>query len=231
MKKIMISAMQSGSGKTVATALLALMLKKEDLKVRVVKCGPDYIDPIFHNTVLSDNEPGGCNIDLFLQGREKALTNLKGLADDTDIVLLEGVMGFYDGIAGTSENSAWDIAKVTDTPVILVIRPSGIGPTLCALIKGMLSYKENSHIAGVLLNDCREPLYRYLKPLIEEGTGLKVLGYLKHFEEARIESRHLGLSSVTKKDKEGLMNRFEELARLSGETVDLSEVLELAKEG
>ncbi len=230
MKKIMVSAMQSGSGKTVVTALLALMLKKKDYRTRVVKCGPDYIDPIFHNTVLSDNEPGGCNIDLFLQGRDKASKYLKSLSKNTDIAILEGAMGFYDGIGGTSSNSAWEIASVTDTSVILVVRPAGIGPTLSALLQGMLSYKEDSKIAGVILNNCKESLYKYLKPIIEEGTGLKVPGFLPHLEEARIDSRHLGLSSVTKQDKEGLLLRFEELSRIFSETIDLSEVLELAGE-
>ncbi len=227
MKRFMISAMQSASGKTVVTALLALSYRKMGMDVRVFKCGPDYIDPLLHNAVLSDERPGGLNIDLFLQGKQKALENFKRLSEGADLAVLEGVMGYYDGMGGSFLNSSYEIAALTDTPVILVIRPSGIGNTLCALLSGMLSYRADSHIAGVILNDCKPSLYEYLKPMIEENTGLKTLGYLPGLEEASIDSRHLGLSVALKTDRQGLWERFSSLSESISDTIDLRGILEI----
>ena len=106
---------------------------------------------------------GGLNIDPFLQGRKGAAMLFDRLAGDTQLVILEGAMGYFDGIGLSSQNSARDIAGLTDTPVILVMKPGGMGATLGALLKGMLEYdskaygdRSGNYIAGVILNECRE---------------------------------------------------------------------------
>ena len=254
MKRVMIAGLNSGSGKSVLTVAAACAFIKLGLKVRILKCGPDYIDPLLHKRILSNcalkaqggaDQPsrdaravmGGLNIDPFLQGRAGAKKLLDGLSEDTELVILEGAMGYYDGIGLSSENSARDIAGLTDTPVILVIRPGGMGATLGALLKGMLEYdsksggeKSGNYIAGVILNDCKESHYKYLKPVIE-ASGLRALGYLPHFEEAGIESRHLGLAAVLGSDYKELYSGFELLSDRLGETVDLNGILKIAADG
>ena len=118
------------------------------LRLRSFKCGPDYIDPMFHSRVLGVPSR---NLDLFLQGRDGVLRTL--CAGSGDLALLEGAMGFYDGIGGTTENSAWALAALTDTPVILVLRPQGQSITLAAQILGMQRFRPQSHIVGLLLTD------------------------------------------------------------------------------
>ncbi len=238
---IMLSAMSSGSGKTVLCTALALAFKKRGINTQVLKCGPDYIDPLLHKRVLEETAddkaplPGGCNIDPFLQGFRDTLSALllQGIGERSSqagpgLVILEGVMGYYDGIGGGTKNSSWEIAGLTDTPVILVIRPSGAGITLAALIKGMLTFREDSKISGVILNDCKKSLYDYLKPVIERETGIPVLGFMPHFREAEIDSRHLGLAAVSKEDTRGLSERFELLSDRLAETVDLDGILKLS---
>ena len=224
MKRLMLSAMASGSGKTTVTCGLLMALKRRGLTVRSFKCGPDYIDPMFHSRVLGVPSR---NLDLFLQGREGVLRALG--AASGDLALLEGAMGFYDGIGGTTENSAWDMAEVTDTPVVLVLRPKGQSITLAAQVQGMRQFRANSHIVGLLLTDCTAMLYAHLAPILARETGLTVLGYLPPMAEANFESRHLGL--MTDAEVSEFSQRFSAIAAQMERTVDLDALLALAREG
>ena len=221
MKRIMIAAMQSGSGKTVVTCALLTALKKRGLDVRAFKCGPDYIDPMFHSQVL---QVPSHNLDLFLQGREGIMGTLSRSGGQVN--LLEGVMGFYDGVGGTDEASAWQVSRETGTPVVLALRPKGVGITLAAQVQGMLSFRPDSGIRGLLLADCTAGLAGYLRPVLEKETGLPVLGYLPPMAEAELESRHLGL--LTAGEINDLTARFDKTAAVMEQTVDIDALLSLA---
>ena len=221
MKRVMISAMSSGSGKTIITGGLMRVFQRRGLSVLGFKCGPDYIDPMFHSRVLGIP---GRNLDLFLQGEEGVKRTLSRKV--ADIAVIEGAMGYYDGISGTDENSAWQIAGLTGTPVILTIRPQGQSLTLAAQIRGMQSFRDKNQIAGVIFTDCKKPLWLHLKPIVEKETGLPVLGYLPPMEEAALPSRHLGL--VTADEIEDLKERFDAIAGRLEENCDLDNLLEIA---
>ena len=102
--------------------------------------------------------------------------------------MCEGAMGFYDGQGLTTRASAWELADALDLPVLLVVQPKGASVTLAAEIQGLVHFKPESHIAGILLNDCSEKLFRMLKPLLETETGLPVLGYLPRLPQAVVEA-------------------------------------------
>ena len=102
-------------------------------------------------------------------------------------------MGFYDGVNGTDRASAWQVARTANLPVVLAIRPGGSSLTLAAQVRGLLTFRADSQIRGLVLTACRPSLYAHLVPILEEETGLPVLGYLPPMEEANIGSRHLGL--------------------------------------
>lgn len=107
---------------------------------------------------------------------------------------MEGVMGYYDGVGGTtSKASAYDLASATDTPVIFIVNSKGMSVSLAAYIKGFLEYKKDSRIRGVILNQMSPMLYPRMKTLLEKELGMKVLGYVPKAEDCVIESRHLGL--------------------------------------
>ena len=221
MKRIMLSAMHSGAGKTIAVCALLAALKRRSMDVRAFKCGPDYIDPMFHTRVLGIPSR---NLDLFLQGEDGVKRSLAACTGE--IAVLEGAMGYYDGIAGTEQASAWAVAKATRTPVILVLRPKGVGISLAAQIRGMVEFRPESGIVGLLLTDCTERLAAYLTPILQRETGLPVLGYLPPIEQARIESRHLGL--LTPEEITELSARFDAIAAQMEQTVDLDRLLSLA---
>ena len=127
----MLTAMSSGSGKTALTCALLAALKRRGVSVQSFKCGPDYIDPMFHTQVLGVPSR---NLDLFLQGPEGLMRTLA--CQRADLALVEGAMGFYDGLGGTAEASAWQTADTADIPAVLILPPSGSSLTLAAQVRG-----------------------------------------------------------------------------------------------
>lgn len=189
--RIMIAAPKSGSGKTLMTCALlgALKLNKKDAVS--FKCGPDYIDPMFHRTVIGVPAE---NLDIFFGGEEGVRNRFGYKANGHDIAVIEGVMGLYDGMAADSdEASAYHIAKTTGTPIILVIDAKGMSRSICALIRGFLEFDTERLIRGVILNRVNEAVYEMLRPVIEKETGVQAVGYFPQMPEIKIESRHLGL--------------------------------------
>ena len=223
MKAFLIAAMQSGAGKTVMSCALMAALKRRGLRVQAFKSGPDYIDPMFHSGVLGIPSR---NLDLFLQGERGVQESFA--AYDADVAVLEGAMGYYDGLGGTEQCSAWDLANRLELPAFLVLRPKGAGLSLAAQVQGFLRFRENSRIAGLLLTDCSPRLAEMLRPLLEQECGIPLLGFLPPMEEARIGSRHLGL--MTAGEIEDLTERFAHIAEQAEAHIDLDLLLSLAAE-
>ena len=223
MKALMIGAMQSGAGKTVMSCALMAALKRRGLRVLAFKSGPDYIDPMFHSRVLGVESR---NLDLFLQGEagvRRSFASRQG-----DVALIEGAMGYYDGLNGGTEASAWELAGTLAVPTVLVLRPKGSGITLAAQVCGMQTFRPESRIAGLLLCDCSARQAESLKGILERECELPVLGYLPPMEEARLESRHLGL--LTADEIEDFQARFDHIAEQTENSVDLDRLLALAAE-
>lgn len=191
MVELLVAAPASGSGKTAVTCALLAALKRRGLAPCAFKCGPDYIDPMFHRAVLGVESH---NLDLFLSEEGAAARLYRRYAAGHGAAVCEGAMGFYDGLGGTTDRaSAWHVAHALGLPVLLVLRPKGASLTLAAQVKGLLDFRTPHHIVGILLNECRPMLYKTLAPMLERETGLPVVGYLPPMEQAQFPSRHLGL--------------------------------------
>ena len=172
--RILLAAGASGSGKTLITCGLLQALVNRGLKVASFKCGPDYIDPMFHSRVIGTRSR---NLDTFFTDGDRTRYLLAKNASDCEIAVMEGVMGYYDGVGGiTSRASAYDLASTTDTPVILIVNSRGMSVSLAAYVKGFLEYKKDSHICGVIFNQMSPMLYPRMKKLLEEELSVKVLG-------------------------------------------------------
>ena len=221
MKTLMIAAMHSGAGKTVTTCALLAALKQRGKRLQAFKCGPDYIDPMFHERVIGVPSR---NLDLFLQGEEGVLKTLSRA--EADLALIEGAMGYYDGLNNTTDAGAYALAQLTKTPAVLVITPGGSGLTLAAQVKGLLDFRPNSGITALILANCPERRFTSLAPVLEREMGLPVLGYLPPMEEARFESRHLGL--LTAGEIGDLSTRIGKLGEAAERCIDLDRVLTLA---
>lgn len=137
-------------------------------------------------------------------------------------------MGFYDGLGGVSDRaSAWHLADTLGLPVLLVVEPKGQSLTLAAELKGLNSFRTPSHIAGILLNNCTARMHALLAPMLEEETGLPVLGFLPKLPEAVIGSRHLGL--YTAAEVENLQQKLALLADAAEEHIDWPRLLDLCE--
>lgn len=224
--RIMLAAPKSGSGKTLLTCGLLEVLRRRGLNPIACKCGPDYIDPMFHRYVLGIP---GRNLDSFFlptEGVRKVLVDAVR-EEQAGIAVLEGVMGYYDGLGGTETSaSSWEIAEITDTPVILVLDCKGASLSAAAMASGFLHFRKKSHIAGVILNRVSSMYYERLAVAVEEASGLPVLGYLPESEEYRMESRHLGLFLPGEIDR--LRERIGRLADQMEKSIAVDRVLEVA---
>lgn len=223
--RFLAAAAASGQGKTMLTCALLKLLSDEGHSVRAFKCGPDYIDPMFHSHVLGIPS---YNLDSFFL-RPDTLRFLLGRHGGVSgaVGVLEGVMGYYDGLSGLSDRaSAYEIAKLTKTPVVLIADASRTSLSVLALIRGFLEFRKDSQIAGVIFNRLSPSLYPGLKKAAEAELPVRVLGYVPVLKDISWESRHLGL--LRPEEIRGFKEQTEALAEAVGKTIDLEGLMELA---
>ncbi len=223
--RIMIAAPQSGSGKTLITCALLQALKEKNYYLESFKCGPDYIDPMFHKTVLGISSR---NLDPFFT--EDSITRMllaKG-QDSRDLAVIEGVMGLYDGLGGIREEaSSYALAKATNTPIILTVHARGMGRSLLALLSGFLQYDTAHLIKGVILNQTPSSFASVLSKEIEETFHIPVVASFPVRDDVRIESRHLGL--VMPYELEDIQSRLKIASQVLCENANIEQILEIAK--
>lgn len=219
--RVLIGGTGSGCGKTTAVCALLQILKNRGFAPRSFKCGPDYIDPMFHTEILGVDS---MNLDLFFSS-EKELKDLFGrFAGEVNVI--EGVMGFFDGMTMDSDRaSAYNVSKVLEAPVILVVNVRGMALSAAAVVKGYQSFRSPDTIKGVIFNRASASSYPGLKKNVENECGIPVLGYLPENREFSLESRYLGL--ITAKEVEGLSCKMEKLAEEAGRTLDVDAILEI----
>ena len=223
--RIMFAGTSSDVGKT--TTVLAVMraLKLRGLKVQGYKAGPDYIDTAFHTFATGVKSR---NLDPWMMPEDE-LINLMAVHDsNSDISIMEGVMGMYDGVSveGIAGSSA-ALAKLTKTPVILIINGQGVALSAAAMVLGFKNFEEDIEIAGVIVNKVSgQHHYNLIKEGIEKHVGIPCVGYLKHSESIALSSRHLGL--IPSVEVEALDEKMDEIACMAEETLDLDLLLELA---
>ena len=205
--RLLLCAPASGGGKTTVTCALLQALVNRGAGPVAFKCGPDYIDPMFHSEIIGAKSR---NLDLFFLGRDTARYLLEKNSRGSGLALIEGVMGYYDGIGLSADASAYDLARAT----------------AAAAVKGMRDFRPDSGIRGVVLNRVSPMLYPRLKEAIEGETGVTVYGYLPNLPGCALESRHLGL--VTAAEVAGLREKLSALAAQAEKSVDIDGLLALA---
>jgi cobyrinic acid a,c-diamide synthase len=224
-RALVISAPASGTGKTTLTLALARAFGDRGLTVQCFKSGPDYIDPAFHAAATGRMS---VNIDSWAMPRE-TIEALVARGRDADLVLAEGSMGLFDGVAvpGRSGSGASaDIAEMMGWPVLLVLDPAGQAQTAAAVAAGLRDFRPRVRIAGVVLNRVASPRHEDLIRRAMAGANIPVLGALPRHAPIALPERHLGL--VQAEELHRLNELIGEAARLVAERVDLDALLELA---
>lgn len=221
--RLVIGAAGSGSGKTTVTCAILKALKDRGINVGACKCGPDYIDPMFHERAIGVSSR---NIDGFFCG-DKLVQRLAERAGDCDVLICEGVMGYYDGISmGDFTAGTYDIASKTKTPAVLVVSGKGMALTAAALVKGIADFRRDSNIKGVILNNVSPAVAERLSPVILQNTGIPVVGCLPNLPHCAFDSRHLGLvtpdAAVTEK--------LNILGKAAEQYIDIDSILKIADE-
>ena len=211
---------RSGCGKTTVTCGLLKVLKETGYKVSAFKCGPDYIDPMFHSKIIKVKSR---NLDGFFTDKNTLNYLLDVNSHDSDISVIEGVMGFYDGYGGKA--SAYDVSNDTGTPVIIVIDCSGMSGSVGAVINGYLNYKKPNNVVGFIFNRMPISLEDDIKKLCSQ-MGTEYFGYIPKNNDFHIGSRHLGL--ITADEIEDLNDKLKMLSDQINKTVLIDKIIEIA---
>ena len=208
-RSFLIGAATSNSGKTTFTMGLLRALRDRGLKVQPYKCGPDYIDTMFHE-MASGRE--SVNLDTYMASDEHVKEVFQRYGEDADVRIVEGVMGLFDGY-DKSKGSSAEIAMLLDIPVILVVNAKSVAYSVAPLIYGFKHFNPKLKIAGVVFNMvASENHYTFLKQACEDA-GVPCLGYMLRNRELIIPGRHLGLTIEAREETE-------ELIRLAAKEVE-----------
>ncbi|MEA5039814.1 MAG: cobyrinate a,c-diamide synthase [Clostridiaceae bacterium] len=220
MDRVLIAGTHSGCGKTTVTTALLCALRARKATVNAFKCGPDYIDPMFHREAIGIPSQ---NLDPYFSTGAQLRAQLSG----PGLAVIEGVMGYYDGIGTEGLASTWQAAAETETPAVLVIDPRGMYTSAGAVLKGFLTFRRESGLRGVIFNNTPPEMYPGLRRIAEDA-GIKAFGFLPRDGRISVGSRHLGL--ITAGELSNLKEKLNVLGALAEEHLDIDGLLTLAAE-
>lgn len=224
--RIVIAGTHSGTGKTTIVMGIAAALKAREMSVQTFKTGPDYIDPGFHSA--ASGRP--CrNLDSMLLEKDPLLELFHRGSEGSEISIVEGVMGLFDGATGVDDRgSAASLARLSETPVVLVVDARSMARSAAAVVRGFASFDPSVSVEGVIFNRIGSPRhFEMVKEAVESTTEVKVLGYLPRDEALALPERHLGLIPAWERDD--FSSYLEHLAGLVENNVDLDALLSLAR--
>lgn len=172
---------------------------------------------MFHGKVIGTKSR---NLDTFFTDADTTRYLYEKNTEGFDLAVVEGVMGYYDGLGGIrTEGSTYDVARTLDLPAILIVNCRGASLSVLATVRGFLEYQKDSHICGVILNQISPMIYGQLRVLIEQELQIRVFGYVPKMANLSLDSRHLGL--VLPGEIRALQKKLNDLAEKLEETLDL----------
>ncbi len=220
---ICIAATASGTGKTtIATGLMAALAKR--MKVAPFKVGPDYIDPSYHGLAAGQI---GRNLDAIMCGDHRIGPLYAHGSAGSDIAVVEGVMGLFDGRLIDGKGSTADIAHILGLPVLLVIDVRGMSQSVGAVVHGFVQASPTVTIAGVILNKVGSPRHAKVCKTAVEAVGIPVLGIIPRQSKVKVPSRHLGLITA-KEHGDSATAAVAMMAKLVEEHCDLDQIIAIA---
>ena len=216
--------MTSGVGKTSIACSIVYALQKKGYTVQPFKVGPDYIDPIYLSSISKKEV---YNLDVWLMGKNQLLQSFISNSN-SDISLIEGVMGYYDGFGGDSNYaSTHHVASLTKSPVILVLDASKTSRSIAATALGFQKFHRRSRIEGIILNKIGSKKHENLCRDALQKISIPIVGVIPKNLQLNLESQHLGLISTV--DKKTLRNRLNQISKVISNYLDISEILKIIK--
>lgn len=190
---LIIAGTTSGVGKTTISLAIMYALKyKKGFSVQPFKIGPDFIDPSYHKIITGRESR---TLDAWMMGNNGIISTLQNTAKDVDVAIIEGVMGLFDGLSGKSDfASTAYVAKILNTPVILIIDAARAARSIAAMAFGYLHFDRRLKISGIILNNVSGPKHaRYITEACKSKIKVPILGIVQRDNELRMDERHLGL--------------------------------------
>jgi len=222
--RLVISGSTSGVGKTSITIAIIYGLKKRGYTVQPFKVGPDYIDPSYL-TSISNNETK--NLDVWLMGKNELVKSFVN-SSTSDISIIEGVMGYYDGFGGeTNHASTHHVATLLKSPVILVLDASKTSRSIAATALGFTKFHRNSRISGIILNKIGSKKHEILCRSALENLKIPIIGVVPKNTENILESRHLGLIPVA--EQKQLQRKIKQVSEQISDYLDFEKIVKICK--
>ena len=223
--RIIIAGTTSGVGKTSITLGILYILKNLGFKIQAFKVGPDFIDPSYHHFVT--NSPS-YNLDSWLMGKKGLIDTFEKYTIDKDIAVIEGVMGLFDGIGGKNDfASTAHIAKILNSPIILVIDASKAARSLAAIAYGFLNFEKGIHIKGIILNKISSNRhFHFIRDAFANKIKIPIVGVVYKNKDLIFSERHLGLiprEELDDKKRNEILNS----AKILSESLDAQKIIDL----
>lgn len=220
--RIVLTGASSGVGKTSITCGLIYALKKKGFSVQPFKVGPDYIDPSYLSSISNNNT---FNLDVWLMGKNQLLDSFIENSK-SDISIIEGVMGYYDGFSGDSNfASTHHVAELTKSQVILILDASKTARSIAATTLGFQKFHKNSRISGIILNKIGSKKHEILCRQALEKSKLPILGIIPKNSEIILESRHLGLVSTM--NQNDLLKKIQKTSKIISNYLDIEKIIKI----
>ncbi len=223
--RIVIAGVTSGVGKTSISIAVMKALKEKGYTVQGFKVGPDYIDPSYHSYVTNRHSR---NLDPWLMGNNGLLQSFHEASRDADFAVIEGVMGLFDGLSGSSNfASTAHIAKLLKSPVVLVIDAAKAARSVAAVALGFMKFDLSIKLAGVILNNVAgEKHAKYCTDALKQ-TKIRVLGTIKRNKDVKLQERYLGL--VPTSERKDMLDKVTAVVSYMKEQIDTDKIISIAK--
>ena len=222
--RIVVAGTNSGVGKTSITCSIIHALQQKGYSVQPFKVGPDYIDPSYLSSISGQE---AYNLDVWLMGKNQLLDSFVSNSN-SNVSIIEGVMGYYDGFGGNSNYaSTHHVASITKSPVLLVLDASKTARSIAATALGFQKFHKNSRIVGIILNNIASKKHEFLCKNALEKTKIPILGIIPKNSLLKIESRHLGLISTL--DKQTLRTQIKQKSKIISKYIDANQIIKILK--
>ncbi len=224
--RLVIAGVTSGVGKTSISIALMNALREKGYIVQGFKVGPDYIDPSYHTSITGRQSR---NLDPWLMGEKGLLTSFNNASKDANFAVIEGVMGLFDGLSGSSNfASTAHVAKLLKSPVVLVMDAAKAARSIAAVALGFAKFDTGIKIAGLILNNVAgEKHAKYCVDAIRQKVKVPVLGTIRRNKEIELQERHLGLIPTT--ERKELEKQILAVANYMKEQIDVDKVVSIAR--
>ncbi|HSB50388.1 MAG TPA: cobyrinate a,c-diamide synthase [Nitrosopumilaceae archaeon] len=221
--RLVIAGTNSGVGKTLISCAVIHGIKKRGYSVQPFKVGPDYIDPSYLSSI-SKNETR--NLDAWLMGERELIASFTKNSN-SDYSIIEGVMGFYDGLSGSSNfSSTHHVASLLNAPVILVLDASKTARSIAATVLGFKKFHKNSNIIGLILNKLGSKKHEMLCKQALDSIKIPIVGLIPKDSEHSLPSRHLGLIPVTEQTL--IKNKIQTIAKKISDYIDINKLIKIS---